>query len=200
MQFPIICLVTSGQGIAPGLVCEAAEAGVDLLQIRERSLNGGSLTALARRAVDDAGRTSCRIVVNDRVDIALATNASGVHLRADSFAAARVRRVTPAGFVIGRSVHDPTEAAEITEGGGCDYLIFGTVFPSVSKRPGHQAAGLDQLREVCRATTLPVIAIGGISLENAGAALAAGARGVAAMSLFRGGPIAPIVSRLRRAV
>jgi thiamine-phosphate diphosphorylase len=199
-ESPIICLVTSGEGIPPGLVREAASAGVDLVQIRERSLDGKTLAALARAAVDDADGTSCRIVVNDRVDIALAADASGVHLRGDSFAAARIRRVTRPGFLIGRSVHEAAEARSVTAAGGCDYLIFGTVFPSRSKPAGQVAAGLDQLREVCSATTLPVIAIGGISTENAAEALRAGARGVAAINLFRGAPIAPIVSRLRRAV
>lgn len=200
MPFPIICLVTSGEGIRPGLVREAACAGVDLVQIRERSLGGRALAALTRAAIDETSGTSCRIVVNDRLDVALAAHASGVHLRADSFAAPRVRRVTGPGFLIGRSVHDPVEAARVTETGGCDYLIFGTVFPSTSKPSGHQAAGLDQLREVCRATTVPVIAIGGISTENAAEVRAAGARGVAAIQLFRNGPIGPIVSRLRRSV
>jgi thiamine-phosphate pyrophosphorylase len=199
-QVPLICLVTSGEGIPPGFIREAASAGVDLIQLRERSLDGRALASLVGAAVAEASGTACRILVNDRIDIALAANASGVHLRADSFAAARVRSVTGPGFVIGRSVHNALEAASVTESGGCDYLIFGTVFPSPSKAPGHPVAGLDQLRDVCRATTLPVIAIGGISEENAADALAAGARGVAAISLFRGRQIAPIVARLRRAV
>jgi thiamine-phosphate diphosphorylase len=199
-QLPIICLVTSGDGIPPGRIREAALAGVDLVQLREPSLDGRALSSLTRAAVEEARRTSCRVVVNDRVDVALAVNASGVHLRANSLAAARVRRVTGPDFLIGRSVHDAAEAASVTESGGCDYLIFGTVFPSASKPPGHRAAGLDRLRDVCVATTLPVIAIGGIDTENAADALAAGARGVAAIQLFRTGPIAPIVARLRRPV
>lgn len=199
-QVPLICLVTSGEGIPPGLIREAASAGVDLVQLRERSLDGRALVSLACAAVEEASGTSCRIVVNNRLDIALAANASGVHLRASSFAAARVRRITRPGFLIGRSVHDAAEAASVTESGGCDYLIFGTVFPSTSKPPGHKVAGLDRLRDVCRATTLPVIAIGGISLENAANALAAGACGVAAIGLFRGRQLAPVVAQLRRAV
>jgi len=199
-QLPIICLVTSGEGIPPGRIHEAALAGVDLVQLREPSLDGRALSSLTRAAVEEARGTSCRVVVNDRVDVALAVNASGVHLRANSLAAARVRRVSGPGFLIGRSVHDAAEAASVTESGGCDYLIFGTVFPSASKPPGHRAAGLDRLRDVCVATTLPVIAIGGIDTENAADALAAGARGVAAIQLFRTGPIAPIVARLRRPV
>ena len=197
MQGPIICLVTSGQGITPDRLREAASAGVDLIQLREPSLDGRALALLARAAVEEASGTACRIVVNDRVDIALVANASGVHLRSNSMAAVRVRRVTRPGFLIGRSVHDASEATRVTESGGCDYLIFGTVFPSASKPPGHQAAGLDRLREVCRATTLPVIAIGGITTENAADALVAGARGVAAIQLFRTGPLAPLVARLR---
>ena len=197
MQVPVICLVTSGQGSAPSFIREAASAGVDLVQLREPLLDGRALLSLARAAVEETSGTSCHIVVNDRLDVALAGGTSGVHLRANSFAADRVRRVTRPGFLIGRSVHGVSEAVSVTESGGCDYLIFGTVFPSASKPAGHQAAGLDRLQAVCRATPLPVIAIGGITIANAPDALAAGARGVAAIQLFRTGPIAPLVARLR---
>ncbi len=199
MQFPILCLVTSGEGPSPGVVREAASAGVDLVQLREPLLDAAALLAFARQAVRDAAGSPCRIVVNDRVDVAIAADAPGVHLRANSFSASRVRSIAPAGFLIGRSVHEAAEAVAAADDGGCDYLVFGTVFPSRSKPPGHRAAGLRALHDVCRSTSLPVIAIGGISVENAREAIAAGARGVAGIGLFRAGdPISSVVSRIRQ--
>ena len=198
MQFPVICLITGGEGDVPGLVREAASAGVDLVQIREPLLAGAALLSYVRQAVADAADTSCRVLVNDRFDIAIAAGAAGVHLRGDSFPAARVRSVAPRGFIIGRSVHSPVEAAAVADQGGCDYLIFGTVFPSTNKPADHPAAGLAGLREVCRATALPVIAVGGISIDNIAAVIAAGARGVAAISLFRQAPLSSTISRIRQ--
>lgn len=199
MRFPIICLITDGHGTAPGLVREAASAGIDLVQIRDPSLESGALSSVVREAIEEAAHTSCRVLVNDRFDVAIAATAAGVHLRGSSFPAARIRNVAPTRFLIGRSVHGAAEAASVTQDGGCDYLIFGTVFRSRNKPAGHPVAGLDGLRQVCRSTTLPVIAVGGISLENAAAVIAAGARGVAAIDLFRrDGPVNAVVSALRQ--
>jgi thiamine-phosphate pyrophosphorylase len=197
VQFPLICLITSGQGTVPGLVREAALSGIDLVQIREPRLEGGALLSFVRGAIDEAAHTSCRVLVNDRFDVAIAANAAGVHLRGNSFPAGRIRALAPTGFLIGRSVHDPAEAAEVTQNGGCDYLIFGMVFQSRNKPQGHPVAGLNALREVCSATTLPVIAVGGISVANAAEVVAAGAMGVAGIVLFRGS-VSSTVSRLRQ--
>ncbi len=199
MQPPIICLVTGGRSgrLLLDAIVEAAHAGVDLIQIRERDLDDRTLLELTRRAVDATRDTSCRILVNDRFDIAMSGNASGVHLRSDSVPATRMREAAPPGFLIGRSVHDVASAEAAAP--GCDYLIFGTVFPSTSKPAGHHASGLPMLQEVCGAVQMPVLAIGGISTENVSDVAAAGAAGVAAMSLFRGpDPIASIVSMVRR--
>ena len=202
MPSPIICFVTGDRGLERPLlelIAEAARAGVDLIQIRERRLDDRALAILTRRAVDATRGTSCRIVVNDRVDIALAAHASGVHLRGDSVAASRIRAMAPDGFLIGRSVHDPAEAAAVEAGGGCDYLLFGTVFPSTSKPSTDPISGPGALREVCARVAIPVLAIGGISIENVRQVAASGASGIAAISLFeRGDPIAATVSMLRR--
>ena len=202
MSSPIICLVTGGRGLERPLlelIAEAAQAGVDLIQIRERRLDDRALATLTRRAVDATRGTGSRIVVNDRVDIALAAHAGGVHLRGDSVAANRIRALAPDGFFIGRSVHDPAEAAAVEAGGGCDYLVFGTVFPSTSKPSTDPISGPDALREVCARVAIPVLAIGGISIENVNQVAAAGASGIAAISLFeRSDPIAATVAMLRR--
>ncbi len=184
---PVLCLVTPGTS-SPDLqaIREAARAGVDLIQIRERSLDDRSLLALVRATIDAAAGSGARVLVNDRLDVALAAGAAGVHLRGDSMAAADVRRLAPAGFIVGRSVHGVREAEDVERGGGCDYLVFGTVFESASKPAGHAVAGVDALGRVCAAVSLPVLAIGGVTLANAAQVAAAGARGVAAIGLFAG--------------
>lgn len=197
MQRPIICLVTGGAAERPILdtIVEAARAGVDLVQIRERGLEDRALLELTRAAVEATRDTPCRILVNDRFDIAVIANAPGVHLRGDSFPATRIRAAAPQGFLIGRSVHDAAEAAAVAP--GCDYLIFGTVFPSASKPRAHPA-GLAALRAVCAAVHIPVLAIGGLSTGNVSDVAAAGASGMAAIGLFHGGEsIASIVSMVR---
>jgi thiamine-phosphate pyrophosphorylase len=200
VQSPLICLVTGGgpTGGLLNLIRDAALAGVDLIQVREPGLDDRTLAALTREAVDAAQQAHCRVVVNDRLDIALAANAAGVHLRSASMSAKRVRGLVAESFLVGRSVHNRPEALAAAES-GCDYLIFGTVFPSRSKPPGHPVAGLDQLHEIAMAVQIPVLAIGGISTENAATAIAAGAAGVAGIELFRCGvSVASTVSSLRR--
>jgi len=160
----------------------AASAGVQLVQIRERDLDGRALFDLARSAVDAVRGSSTRIIVNDRLDVALAARAHGVHLRDRSFAPSRVRSMVPPGFLIGRSVHSVDDAAsELVL--AADYLLYGNVFETASK-PGRPAAGLRQLSDVVRATTLPVLAVGGVSAERIPALLEAGAAGFAAISMF----------------
>ena len=200
---PIICLVTAGSDhrTLPESIREAARAGVDLIQIREPALDAAELMRLTSRAVQDVKGTACRIVVNDRYDVEVAANAAGVHLRANSYSAARLRTIAPPGFLIGRSIHGLDEATAAAKEGGCDYFVFGTVFRSERKPSGHHLAGLQALREVAALVQTPVLAIGGISLENAGEAIAAGASGVAAIGLFRGPePLAATVSALRRRI
>ena len=161
----------------------AAEAGVDLLQIREPDVSAAALAELIGRLQPHLEAHPARIVVNDRLDVALAAGAAGVHLKSDSIPTALARRIVPAGFLVGRSVHD-VEGARAAAGDGADYVIFGTVFPSGSKPAGHRTAGLEALAAVVAAVAIPVIAIGGVSLNTVRAAAAAGAAGVAAIGLF----------------
>lgn len=161
----------------------AAAAGADLVQIREPDLSAAALASAVARLRAATGATTARILVNDRLDVALAAGADGVHLKSDSIPTALARRHAPAGFLVGRSVHD-AEAARHAEAAGADYVIFGTVFPSGSKPAGHRAAGLDALAATVNAVQIPVVAIGGISLNTVAAAAAAGAAGVAAIGLF----------------
>lgn len=177
----------------PRRVAAAARAGMDLVQVRERDLDGAALFTLVRDCVEAVAGTTARVVVNDRVDVALAAGAHGVHLRGDSFAAARVRTMSGPRFVIGRSVHSAEEAGAVAAQGGLDYLLFGTVFETGSKA-GRPAAGVNRLGEAAAATSVPVLAIGGMTLETIEATAATGAAGIAAIGLFAGCPLEEMVS------
>jgi thiamine-phosphate pyrophosphorylase len=164
-------------------VCAAAAAGVHLVQVRERDLATRDLVNLVGRCVEAARGTSTRVLVNDRVDVALAAGAHGVHLPASGAPPSRLRRLVPPGFLVGRSVHDADEAARVAAEGGVDYLVFGTVFPTSSK-PGVAAVGMVALRAAVAAAPVPVLAIGGVTLNRLTGIAATGAAGFAAIGLF----------------
>ena len=161
----------------------AASAGIDLVQVREPDLTLRMLEWLVTRCVQVTAATSTRIIVNDRLDVAIGAGAAGVHLRGDSFDASRARAVIDDGFVVGRSVHSAEEARAVAA--EVDYLVFGTVFESTSK-PGCAPAGSSELARVARCSSAPVLAIGGVTLERLPAVRAAGAAGIAAIGLFVG--------------
>jgi thiamine-phosphate diphosphorylase len=173
---------------------EDAYGRVDVIQIRERDLDGNVLCELAGRAVARARGTGTRVLVNDRADVARAVGADGVHLRADGPAVERVRTLGPPGWIVGRSVHAADEAVRH---GTADYLIFGTVFPGGSKAVA--TAGLSMLTAVVAATTVPVIAIGGIDPPRATLAVRAGAAGVAGIGIFLPEGRAPLALGIARA-
>lgn len=186
---PILCLVTSLRRLGSHdrvveQVRTAAAAGVSLIQVREPGLPARDLYRLVGDTRAAVQGTSSRVVVNDRLDVAVAGGAHGVHLRADSLPADRVR-AWGGPLLIGRSIHSAVEAAELARQGAVDYLVFGTVFPTGSKPPEHPVAGLEGLAAAVRAAgPVPVLAIGGITVETAAAAAAAGAAGIAAIGLF----------------
>jgi thiamine-phosphate diphosphorylase len=160
----------------------AIEAGIDVVQLRERDLEAAELYRLARDLAQLVRGSRTKVVINDRLDVALAAGADGVHLRADSVRAARVRSLAPRGFLVGRSVHAAPEAE--VEAEGADYLIAGTVWPTPSKTADHQLLGLHGLSEVVRAAAIPVLAIGGVSLDRLRQVAQTGAAGVAGIGLF----------------
>ena len=204
---PVICLISDGRlgagGDADALVQsvgEAARAGVDLVQVRERGVDDRVLIAVVGRCVSAVRGTRTRVLVNDRLDVALAGGAHGVHLRSDSYPAARARAMTAAGFLVGRSVHSIEEAVRASADESVNYLIFGTVFATSSK-PGRAPAGVTALADTVRATAVPVLAVGGVTHENARLIAGAGAAGVAAMGLFadRSLPMPERIERIARA-
>jgi thiamine-phosphate pyrophosphorylase len=162
----------------------AARGGAAIVQVRERDLSDAALLALVRAVIAGVRGSGARVLVNDRVDVALAAGAAGVHLRGDGAPASRVRAIVPPGFVIGRSVHSLDDIDAAAAGGGCDYLMFGTVFPSAGKPAGHPVAGLEGLARACRRSPLPVIAIGGIAADREEDVARAGAAGLAAVGWF----------------
>lgn len=205
---PILCFITNRRMYAGDddvsqrrlldAVAAAARAGVDLIQIRERDLEAGALLALVREAIVRVEGTDARVLVNDRVDVAIAAGADGVHLRSDSPPAPRVRAISPS-LVVGRSVHGVAEASTMALHGGCDYLLAGTVFSTPSKPETHVLLGVDGLRDVCTAAALPVLAVGGMSVERAAEVGRAGAAGIGAIRLFADpATVSETVTRVRR--
>jgi thiamine-phosphate pyrophosphorylase len=154
---------------------------VDLIQIRERDLDGGDLHALAARLAQRSRGTRTRVVINDRADVALAAGLDGVHLRADGPDTGRIRALGGASWLVGRSVH---RQDELLAHSSASYFLFGTVFPTGSKEPPAPAQGLEALTAAVRTTDRPVLAIGGITPARAAGCFRAGAAGVAAISLF----------------
>ena len=185
---PVLCLVTErarcdGEDRLVEIVAHAARAGVHLVQVRERDLEAKPLYELVRRCVAAVKDTRTRILVNDRCDIALAAGAHGVHLPSHGVPAHRLRGIAPRGFLIGRSVHALGEAQAVVRDGGVDFLLFGTVFGSTSK-PGVTPAGVGALRAVAASVPIPVLAIGGITLDRIRSIASTGAAGLAAIGLF----------------
>jgi thiamine-phosphate pyrophosphorylase len=155
-------------------------AGVDLIQIRERDLQTAQLVDVVGGLAEIARGSPTRIVVNDRLDVALACRVGGVHLRFDSIPPAAVRSVAGSGLLIGRSVHTLQEAVE--HASAVDYLIAGTVFATPAKPTA--LLGESGLSQMTRAVGVPVLAIGGVTIERVARIAATGASGVAAIGLF----------------
>lgn len=194
----MICLVTDRRRRpVVAQASEAADAGIDIIHVRERDLEAGELSALVASIIDATRGSGTRVVVNDRVDVALACGAAGVHLRGDSIPAARVRAMTGPGFVIGCSVRSPIDALGAAR--DADYLVAGTVFPTTSKSGMRDHLGVAGLASIVASVTVPVLAIGGMSTARAGEIAAAGAAGLAAIGLFADPhrPIKDVVRQLR---
>lgn len=183
---PILMLV-SDRTLAPskplaGVLIQAAADSVTAVQLREKDLPAAELLQLALKL--KAGLPeSTQLIINDRVDVALAAKANGVQLGAGSIPVHHARNLAPR-MLIGASVHGLEEAAG-SEEGGADYLIVGTMFPTRT-HPGKEPEGLELMRAVRARTTLPLIGIGGITAENAASVMAAGADGVAVISEILG--------------
>jgi|DewCreStandDraft_4_1066084.scaffolds.fasta_scaffold162500_1 thiamine-phosphate pyrophosphorylase len=165
-----------------GTAREAIRAGADWIQIREKGLEARDLAAAVRAvlALPDLG--GIQVLVNSRVDVALACGAHGAHLPAGEVPPERWRAVTPPGFRIGVSCHT---LAEVRRAAAADYVQFGPVFAPLSKSSELAPRGLAGLARAARASRCPVLAVGGITAANLSACVDAGAAGIAAITVFR---------------
>ena len=175
--------VGGGDDALAARVGAAAAAGVNLVQVRERDLEARDLRRLVGRCLEAVAGSPTRVLVNDRLDVALAAGAHGVHLRGDSMPASRARSLAPIGFLIGRSVHSVDEAVAVCTAGDLDYLMFGSVFATASK-PGQMPAGVQALAQVAAAVTIPVLAVGGVTRETVSQLTDTGCAGFAAIGWF----------------
>jgi len=174
----IRCYVTDRRhGDLLPCVNAAVRDGVDIIQVREKDLEARALYDLVCRVRDAATGSTTKILVNDRLDIALAANIDGVHLPANGLPASRVR---PLVRMLGCSTHSVEESLN-AESDGADFVIYGPVFET----PGKIPVGLEALRRVTAAVRIPVLAIGGITRTNAHEVIDAGAAGIAAIRLFQ---------------
>lgn len=208
---PILCYVTDSHALTEDSadrhnallerIAAAVTAGIDWIQIREKDLSGKEISALTTAVIAKVknstpqGRSLTKVLVNDRLDAALAAHAHGVHLGTHSMPAKNIgdwlrqreknREATiQSGFQLGVSCHSLEEALA-AEKSGATYIFFGPVFSTPSKETFGAPQGLARLREVCGAIKIPVLAIGGIAADNAKSCLQAGAAGLAAIRLFQ---------------
>lgn len=182
----------------------AAEAGVDFIQLREKDLSARELTDLGFRIMEvvrkSASTSGTRVLINSRTDVAIACGADGVHLRSDDISPADARAVFLAAGsaqpVIAVSCHTAREV-ELAAGHGADFSVFGPVFGK--KASDGVRTGIDGLAAVTGSARIriPVLALGGITAENAGECIQTGAAGVAAIRLFQTGNISETVAHLR---
>lgn len=219
MRNPLLCYITdrtqfsgdetSRRARLLDKIGEAARAGVDYIQLREKDLTTGKLESLAREALEiiqgsplktENWGLRTRLLINSRTDVALAVSADGVHLPASDLAVTEVRKIwqqspigsagAPARGIVSLSCHQPFEVQEAAIA-GADLALFAPVFEKRTV-PGAKAAGLAALRQACQ-HNISVLALGGVTLENASSCLEAGAAGIAAIRLFQENNVADIV-------
>ncbi len=171
----------SDQPSFEALISAILRGGVTAIQLRGKTVSACDLVAHGKRIRALSGDTGTLLIINDRLDVALASGAHGVHLGADDLPLAAARRISPAGFIIGASVDTPDQARE-AESLGADYLGAGPVFPTETKTTSNPVIGPAGLEAIVKAVSIPVVGIGGIGPENIQEVTARGAAGAAVAS------------------
>lgn len=169
------------------LTTELLGAGVRLIQLRDKKSNSREIYAASVQMQQAARREGAIFIVNDRLDIAWAAGADGVHLGQDDLPAEIAHRILPDGMIIGISTHSIEQVARADQK-PVDYIAFGPIFATKNKEAPDPVVGLAGLAEARRTTGKPLVAIGGITSENAPAVIAAGADSVAVIGELIGGP------------
>jgi len=191
---PLLCWVTDRRQLPAGRTFDAAVAaaiaeGVDWIQIREKDLPTPELLGITRATLARCVGAHVRVLVNDRLDVALAAGAHGVHLGRESLPAREVHQWFRSGMwggklLMGVSCHSVAEV-QAAQSDFADYAIFGPVFDTPSKRQFGPALGVAALRQACQSVQIPVLAIGGITREKMPECVEAGAVGMAAVRMFQ---------------
>lgn len=184
--------VITDEEIARGLSHEeiaerAIAGGADVIQLRDKRCNSGELVKTGMKIASIAKKAGVLFIVNDRLDVAMACGADGVHFGQDDMGMDVARQIAPRGFIIGVSVGNVIEALR-AEQQGADYVALSPTFSTASKYDAGPGHGLNVLREICATVTIPVVAIGGITSKNVDDVIAAGADGVAVISAVVGSP------------
>ena len=184
-------------------IAEAACCGLDFIQLREKDLTARELALFAQEvigAMRENSSSTTQLLINSRTDVALAVRADGVHLRSDDISLPDVRKIlnhhgrgARARFTIGVSCHSIHEVRQVVD--HADFVVYGPIFQKKTVS-GSSAAGLEALQQACQ-EKIPVLALGGITMENAGACLQAGAAGIAGIRLFQQNEVRRVVDALR---
>ena len=178
---PFLCVITDEALCPVTLAEEALKGGAAMIQLRHKTASGSQLFSWAVEIRKLCRQYQALCIINDRVDIAMASEADGVHLGQEDIPALAARKLLGSNFIIGISASSVDEAVQ-AEKDGADYIGFGHIYPTISKLKEHAPLGSDMLRHVTSRLSVPVVAIGGISIENAGLLISCGASGVAVIS------------------
>ena len=159
-------------------------AGVKAIQLREKKLQAGDLLLIAKTAISKIGNSDTKLIVNERLDIAILSGTAGIHSASNGIDNLYIRKFAP-GLISGKSVHSAKEAVK-AEKDGYSYILFGPVFRTPAKVKYGKPQGLKKLGEVCSSVKIPVFAVGGINPQRIKKCINAGAYGVAAIREFAG--------------
>lgn len=173
---------------------QAVLGGADIIQLRDKNRSCAGMVVIGRGIAAITRKAGSVFIVNDRLDVAMACGADGVHLGQDDLRVSTARQLAPPGFIIGVSVGTAKEAMD-AERDGADYVVLSPVFSTASKDNAGPGRGLERLREIRRAVSIPVLAIGGITRQNVRDVIAAGADGIAVLSAVVASPDIAVAAR-----